>query len=87
MFVTLLYINEILKVVFYLSAPIFLVCMYLKIRKELNEEKSRIEKIVDGLLEKADDEKPIVFNVSQERLIKRTADEMEKRQRTKEMFK
>lgn len=87
MFVTLLYIKEVAVIIFYLSLPIFLIYLHLRLNKELQEEKSRIDKIVDGLLERADDEKPIMFNVSQEKLIERTVDEIEKREQMKERFK
>lgn len=86
MFITLLYIKQVALIILYLSLPTYLAYLHFELKKEQKEEKSRKDKIVDGILEKASDECPIVFNVSQDKLIERTADEIERRESVKKQF-
>lgn len=48
-------------------------------RGEVKERSKRLDGIAERLLEEASDDKPIMLNVSQERLIGKVADEIERR--------
>lgn len=82
------FVSEILKLISYLSLVILGVllivfyCSDLKSRRDAKERlKNLPEEVAEILLSKADDERPIMLNVSQERLIDKTVEEIEKRQR------
>lgn len=50
------------------------------------EHKTLHERVVNRLLEKASDDKPIVLSVNQDRLIEKTADEIERRKAVKKQI-
>lgn len=79
--VTLFIIQEIAKIILYLSLPAGLACLIYRERKQEKERLKLVREVANKLLEKADDEKPIMLNVSQEKLIDKTIEEIEKRQR------
>lgn len=77
--VALYFIKEIAMIIFYLSLPVFLIYTLFTINKDRKEYNNLISDVVDEVLEKASDDKPIVFNVSQHRLIDRVIEELEKK--------
>lgn len=91
----LIYFREILffiTVLLALFGVIMAIVLMLTDRKKLERrfdeamlEAPTAEKIADGfynqLVDNANDDKPIMLNVSQERLIERVADEMERRRK------
>ncbi len=84
---TLLVVKEIAMIVFYLTLPVWAVYLFFGYSKVEKERKDLVQEVVDKLLEAASDERPVVFNVSQERLIKRTADEIERRKEMEGRFR
>lgn len=80
----LIIIKEIAFIIMLLTLPTLLIIATIKERKEKKEAKSLVRKTAERLLELADDEKPIILKVDQERLIEKTADEIERRQNIKE---
>lgn len=72
-------LQEIAKVILYLTLPTILILLYLKERKDKEEQKSLVRSTANRLLELADDEKPIMLKVDQEKLIEKTVDEIERR--------
>lgn len=74
-------LQEIAKIIMYLTIPTILILLYLKDRKDKEEHKSLIRSTANRLLELADDEKPIMLKVDQEKLIEKTVDEIGRRKR------
>lgn len=72
-------IQEVTKIIFYLSLPVWLFILFFNERNQEKERMNKVDLIADRLLELADDEKPVMLNVSQEKLIEKTADEIERR--------
>ena len=78
-------IQEIAMVLFYLSLPAFSIWLFLterkrykKVNESLNKYDNIVRDVANKLLEKADDEKPIVLTVDTQNLIKKVIEEMEK---------
>lgn len=84
---TILIVKEIAMIVFYLTLPVWMVYLFFTYVKQKKKEKDVFDRVVDEILKAANDENPIVFNVSQERLIKRTADEIERRKEMEGRFR
>ncbi len=80
-------LQEIAKIIFYLSLPVILFALYYKEFKLVKERKNLANSVANRLLELADDEKPIMLKVDQEKLIEKTADEIERRQQIRGRFK
>lgn len=84
----LLYIiQELAKVVFYLSLPVILFALYYKEFKQVKERKNLVNSVADRLLELADDEKPIMLNISTDKLVDKVVDEIDRRHRVKGRFR
>lgn len=62
-----------------LASFTYFVYMIFTIRKTNKEREQRLDGIAERLLAKADDDKPIMLNVSQERLIEKVVEEIERR--------
>lgn len=77
--IILFILQEIAKIIFYLSLPTVLIFLYVKEHQTQEEQKSLVRSVADRLLELADDEKPIMLKVDQEKLIEKTVDEIERR--------
>lgn len=66
-------------IIFYLALPFYVFIVFFKEHKESKERKNLVESVANKLLELADDEKPIMLNVQQDKLIEKTVDEIELR--------
>lgn len=77
---TLLIAKEVAMIILYLSLPAVLFTLYYRERQNQKEQKRLVESVADKLLELADDERPIMLNVSQEKLIDKTIREIERRE-------
>lgn len=66
-------------IVFYLSLPVFLVYLAYCEKKSRKKYDNLVKDVANKLIKKADDEKPIMLNVSQEKLIDKTIEEIERR--------
>ncbi len=80
-------IQEVAKIVFYLSLPVILFALYYKEFKQVKERKNLVNSVADRLLELADDEKPIMLNISTEKLVDKVVDEIERKQYVQRRFR
>ncbi len=85
--ITLFILQEISKIILYLSLPAGLAYLIYKERKQEKGRLNLVREVANKLLEKADDEKPIMLNVSQEKLIDKTIEEIEKRNRMRGLYR
>lgn len=83
---TIFILQEIAKIIFYLSLPTILILLYLREVKNQKEQKSLVRSVANRLLELADDEKPIMLNVDQEKLVEKTINEIERREKVERVF-
>lgn len=63
---------------FLTSVPYFIYMIYIFIN-ERNRADEKLDGIAERILDLCSDDKPIMLNVSQERLIEKVADEIERR--------
>lgn len=86
----MLFINvlqELAKIVFYLSLPVILFTLYYKVLRQVREQKNLVDSVADRLLELANDEKPIMLNISTDKLVDKVTDEIERRQDMQRRFR
>lgn len=75
----ILVLKEVAITLFFLSSvPYFIYMLYMFIN-ERNRADEKLDGIAEKILDLCSDDKPIMLNVSQERLIEKVADEIERR--------
>ncbi len=83
MLLNLLIIKEVVFIIAFLSIPIYVFYQVCEERKQKRERKFKLDelpsKVADMLMENASDDNFIVLNVRQDKLIEKTADEIERR--------
>lgn len=80
-------LQELAKIVFYLSLPVILFILYYKDFKQVREQKNLAGSVADRLLELANDEKPIMLNISTDRLVDKVLYEINRRNQVEGRFK
>lgn len=75
----ILVLKEVAITLFFLSAIPYFIYMIYRLAQDKNERDEKLDSIADRILKIASDDKPIMLNVSQERLIEKVADEIESR--------
>lgn len=83
---TLLIAKEITMIIFYLSLPVFLIYLAYCEKKINKKHDNLVKDLADKLIEKADDEKPIMLNVNKEKLVDLTADKVIEELNVREMI-
>lgn len=80
-------LSIVVSILFIILLTVWIIGAVMEVMNKRKQADTLHERIVDSFLEKANDDRPIVLSVNQEKLIERTVDEIEKRKRLEKIFR